>query len=393
MKAVKSIAAILAAIFAVALSACTATGDRQRHADAPNATVKKGVCVSRYNADGEAAAQKVTDLGVGWYYTWGTRSANTASGAEFVPMVWGKAQAEDEDALDEIERKYSSGEYARLLTFNEPDLPDQASMTVDEALSYWDRLEEIGIPLSSPAVSYYDKRNGNEWLDDFMRKATLQNKRVDFIAVHLYQSFYSSGAVSDLKDTLTALHDRYGKPIWLTEFGAIDIIERDKHTGAVSPSCTAANARRYIEQATNVLEQCAFVERYAWFVDNFAETGEARPWEAPHTTLYADDDGISETGKAYRAVSSNIPLYLTTEKLDAGTVGKKYAATLYACGGTGDYTFSAAGLPQGLKLSPDGAVSGKPTKSGTFYVKVTVTDSADAARRQSLTETLEIKIK
>ena len=51
--------------------------------------------------------------------------------------------------------------------------------------------------------------------------------------------------------------------------------------------------------------------------------------------------------------------------------------TLTATGGVGPpYTFTGAGLPPGLSISPSGTISGTPTVSGTFNYTVTITDSA-----------------
>lgn len=362
------------------------------HVDAENALSKKGVCVSRYNNGNGSDAKKIDDLNVSWYYTWGVRSYNESINAQFVPMVWGSEQAESDGDLAYIKKNYEDGTFTHLLTFNEPDLADQANMTVDQALSYWEKLESIGIPLSSPVVSSYTQGG---WLDEFMEKAIERGYRIDFIAVHSYQSFYTSGEVNKLKsDVLDVLYEKYQKPIWLTEFGAVDIIARDanKQTKQVSSSCTAANAQKYIEQSTNMLEQCGYVERYSWFLDNFQEKGESRAWEAPYTSLYNDDDTISKTGQTYRDVDSVISLFLNTESLDNATVGKSYEQKILVSGGTGNYIFSAKGLPNGLSMTKGGVIEGKATSSGSYTIKVTVTDSGKTGRKQTLTHNFELNV-
>lgn len=391
------------------------------HRDEANATVKRGVCVSRYNygnGDGEPnnvggkvqnkyltleqSADRIEALDCGWYYTWGAQSNNTYvdESVEFVPMVWGGGDAANVATRQSIKDGYESGKYTHLLTFNEPDLVDQSHLSVDAALAYWDVLEEIGIPLSAPAVSYYDKDNGNWWLDDFMKKATAQKKRVDFIAIHIYQTFYNANEVTKLKDTLTALYDKYGLPVWLTEFAAVDVTSRDIQQipagsglkGTVNPACTEANSIKYMTQATNMLEQLGFVERYAWFLDNFGgcydddnTTTNDRPWEAPFTALYNDDDSLSGMGAAYKAVESNFPLTLETLSLANAKRNTSYSQTVSVCGGTGNYTFKASGLPKGLKMSGAGVITGTPADAGTYPVKITVTDSGKTGRRQSFT--------
>lgn len=425
----KTVALISALCFAVVPAACdngnggTTDGDRYAaHVDSDVSVVKKGVCVSRYNSGSEQggssntsttlaqSAKKIKDLNVGWYYNWGTAPNNSQMDAsiEFVPMVWGRGQANDSSAINQIKTKYEDGTYTHLLTFNEPDLPDQSNMTVDQALSFWDDLEAIGIPLSSPAVSSYSATNGHPWLDEFMTKATAQNKRVDFIAIHLYQSFYASSAINDLKATLTSLWEKYHRPIWLTEFAAVDVVSRDMQQrpqgekGNISPACTVKNAQNYVRQATSMMEQLGFVERYSWFVDNFGGRyddytddikNNDRPWEAPFTTLYDNDDSISDVGKTYRDVSSAVALELKTTVLPNAKKGSKYDAVISVCGGNGDYAFSATGLPGGIKLAQNGKFSGSPTTTGTFAVKVTVTDSGQSGRKQSLTYTFSLTIK
>ncbi len=428
MKAIgKTVAAALAALVALVPAACG--DDRQTDEKTPTSAAhvaadvevaKKGVGVSRYNSGSERggssntsttliqSAERIKALNVGWYYNWGAAPDNPKidGSIEFVPMVWGRGQT-DAATLAAIKSKYEDGTYTHLLTFNEPDLSDQSNMTVDQALSYWDDLEEIGIPLSSPAVSSYSAQDGHPWLDEFMVKADEQGKRVDFIAIHLYQSFYSSTAVSELKSTMTALWNKYKRPVWLTEFAAVDIVSRDMQKtpqgvkGKVSPSCTVKNAQKYMTQAVGMLEQLGFVERYAWFVDNFGglydnytddNTRNDRPWEAPYTTLYNNDDSISDVGKTYRDTSSSVALQFDTLVLPKAKRGEKYSQKIKIAGGTGNYTFTASGVPSGLKVSPDGTVSGTPSSVGTFGIRVTVSDSGAAARRQTAEFTVDITV-
>lgn len=65
-------------------------------------------------------------------------------------------------------------------------------------------------------------------------------------------------------------------------------------------------------------------------------------------------------------------------ELAGGTEGESYLASLGALGGTTPYAWSVASgaLPPGLSLSPDGAVTGTPTASGTYAFTARVTDDA-----------------
>jgi hypothetical protein len=67
---------------------------------------------------------------------------------------------------------------------------------------------------------------------------------------------------------------------------------------------------------------------------------------------------------------------ITQTSLPGGTAGQSYSpVTLTATGGSGTYTWSATGLPQGLGISAGGVISGVPLSAGTFSASITVTDS------------------
>jgi len=79
--------------------------------------------------------------------------------------------------------------------------------------------------------------------------------------------------------------------------------------------------------------------------------------------------------------ASPVALAIASAGFHAGEVGVGYAAvTPYAAGGTAPYTWalSAGKLPPGLSIGPDGTVSGKPTRAGSFRFILLATDSAGA---------------
>jgi RNA polymerase sigma factor (sigma-70 family) len=214
---------------------------------APAAATRKGVGVWSFDGVDTALARS----GAGWYYTWST-AHDGISGPGFVPMVWGAGSVD----AGSLARARQAGPY--LLGFNEPDMSGQANMTVDQALALWPKLTATGRILGSPAVAYGGDTPGG-WLDRFMSGAAARGYRVDFVAVHWYGGdFTTPDAVAQLKRYVEAVHNRYHKPVWLTEFALIDFSH-----GTRFP--TDAQQAAFVTAATAMLDGLPWLQRYAWF--------------------------------------------------------------------------------------------------------------------------------
>jgi hypothetical protein len=236
--------------------------------------------VSLWDVGGYGPA--VEDVGAGWYYNWSSRPADVGGAAEFVPMIWGA----DSVNPDDLARARESG--STLLGFNEPDFASQADMPVEQALDLWPQLEATGLRLGSPAVAWGGADAGG-WLDRFMAGARERGLRVDFIALHWYGSDFSPAAVGQLEGYLRAVHDRYGLPIWLTEYALI----RFADGGSTYPSDAEQSA--FVTASTAMLEGLPFVERYAWFALPTPDEG------GNGTGLYSSPTTPTPAGEAYRA--------------------------------------------------------------------------------------------
>ncbi|MDR7278483.1 sigma-70 family RNA polymerase sigma factor [Catenuloplanes atrovinosus] len=213
------------------------------------ASSKKGVSTWQVAGVGPG----MTAVGASWYYTWGAGpdQVKAPSGVEFVPMIWGR----DSVNAGTLAQAKANGE--TLLGFNEPDLGEQANMTVEQALELWPQLQATGMRLGSPAVAYGGDTAGG-WLDRFMAGAKAKGYRVDFIALHWYGSDFSPAAVGHLEGYIKAVHDRYKLPIWVTEYGLINFAGSPKF-----PS--GAQQAAFIDGSTAMMEGLPYVERYAWF--------------------------------------------------------------------------------------------------------------------------------
>ncbi|HWE00175.1 MAG TPA: putative Ig domain-containing protein, partial [Bryobacteraceae bacterium] len=79
------------------------------------------------------------------------------------------------------------------------------------------------------------------------------------------------------------------------------------------------------------------------------------------------------------------PALAITPSLPPATLGAPYSQTLSASGGTGGYSWTGSGLPQGLSLASNGQISGTPATAGSFPMSVTVKDSAGDSTTVSIT--------
>ena len=113
--------------------------------------------------------------GAGWYYTWGTGAANPGNfDAKHYPDVLERARART--TINNI-RNSPNIEY--VLGFNEPERPDQANMTVAQAITVVDddlqRLHRTRASSSSAPRSPTPAAHGGQaWLSSFMSQASPQ---------------------------------------------------------------------------------------------------------------------------------------------------------------------------------------------------------------------------
>lgn len=120
------------------------------------------------------------------------------------------------------------------------------------------------------------------------------------------------------------------------------------------------------------LNYSAFQSRFIEF--NYGTQG--TPYGAGNTSTLQFLSSLTKSG-------ASAPITFAPS-LPSGTLGVPYSATFSpASGGTGSFTYSAAGLPAGLSLSGN-TVSGTAGLAGSFPVTLTATDSANASVSASL---------
>lgn len=118
--------------------------------------------------------------GMSWAYNWApTPGGSVPAGVEFVPMCW--------SGKDGPNFASNAAGASHVLSFNEPDHPDQANMDPATAaadhIKYLNPLSESGAQVGSPAITNGGGSMGISWLTEWF-KACAGNCKVDFVAMH-----------------------------------------------------------------------------------------------------------------------------------------------------------------------------------------------------------------
>ncbi|CAM9119621.1 unnamed protein product, partial [Ectocarpus fasciculatus] len=200
--------------------------------------------------------------GMSWWYNWSpamitseVKVAQSASGCEYIPMIWGEKDL-DSTRLANLD---SLDQSSYMLGFNEPNFGSQANLTPQEAAALWSTVKSeaatLGAEIVSPAVNFCGgdctKEDPYEWLDEFFSacEGIDGGCEVTAIAVHIYTC-----EVRYLNKIIYG-YLKYDLPIWVTEFACADD----------AAYMTEASQAAYLADALRLLELHPSVARYAWF--------------------------------------------------------------------------------------------------------------------------------
>jgi hypothetical protein len=211
--------------------------------------------------------------GVSWWYDWGVGSngpANAPSsyGMDYVPMSWNGNDVAAGGPVDGYLTAHPEAKY--LLVLNEPNLKDQANLSVDQVVTLWPSIEALaqkhGVKIVGPALNWgtvntaANPANPIAWLDAFFagyRSRYGKEPQVDAIAFHWYDYGLVGGGTGFLDDP-TKL-PKYGKKAWVTEFA-------NWHAQADGAQIdSVAKQKEQMRQWVSFMETHDIVERYAWF--------------------------------------------------------------------------------------------------------------------------------
>ena len=237
-------------------------------------SAKRGIAYDLHTAADLAALKE----GVSWWYDWGVGSngpagATTTYGMDYVPMSWNGNNLAAGGQVDTYLAAHPEVKY--LLVFNEPNLKDQANLTVAQVVALWPSVEALaakhGVKIVGPALNWgtvstaANPANPIEWLDAFFSAYQAQHGKapqVDALAFHWYDYGLVGGGTGFLDDP-TKL-PKYGKKIWVTEFA-------NWHSSSDGAQIdTLAKQEAQMKAWVSWMETHDIVERYAWFTGRWS---------------------------------------------------------------------------------------------------------------------------
>jgi hypothetical protein len=228
--------------------------------------VYRGVATNEWKGCGDLRALSRTS----WYWNWSLRpnsnvqNCNLDRHVEFVPMVWGKADAYS-DIIAQIPKdtKY-------LLGFNEPNFAGQSNLSPREAAEAWKNVEAqlarhglVGkIKVGTPSASPGGNMAPHEWLREFFQYCT--GCHFHFLSFHVYDCNYPYFNGASVGYWLGQVKS-FGLPIWLTEF--------DCPSNTPGRTVTIDDELQFMRSTFDLLDGDSQVERYSWFTARATNVG------------------------------------------------------------------------------------------------------------------------
>jgi len=246
-----------------------------------------------------------------WAYNWGRlNTLPVPQDTSFFPMQWGNFSWDIGSTQGPLCQEYPSwrkrADGIHLLGFNEPDRTDQSNMTMSQVISLWPRLQELDLPLVSPAPGTLGDNDGG-WKDSFFTQADALGYRVDYTAVHTYPG-PSGGNSDNLVNFVNSAYTYNGKsrPVWLTEFSFVDWGKNQTWSEEDNYNCLA----EFLWRA----EGLTALRKYALFI--FTENSEwpqpANSWQAvspaPRSNSYDINGNLTAFGKLYAGWDGDVTI-------------------------------------------------------------------------------------
>lgn len=222
---------------------------------------------------------------VTWLFNWELwRPDGIPSSVEWVPCVRTAEQVKDIDPFLTDIINGQSVKVSSFLGFNEPEIGDQANMSVEDAVRFWRESilpakQKFGFRLGSPGMTS-DVSKCKPWLNDFLGQLGDGNG-IDFLVVHWYGPDFSG-----LKKYLEDMRQTYGLSIWLNEFAC-------SRLGGESP--TSEEVQNFLKAAIPWLDDCEWIERYAYF--GHGQGQDVGDWVGPGSNFLENGTNHDDTNE------------------------------------------------------------------------------------------------
>ena len=225
-----------------------------------------------------------------------------------------------------------------VLGYNEPEVSNQANMSVATAISNWTTISNstvaynsahgTNIQLVSPAVS--DTTAGKAWMTDFHTQAVAAGLKVDAVAFHWYgwsTPDNISQAASNFEGSVNWYHNLWNKPVFITEFAIHD------WGGSYTDAQIIEANRQFLNIVIPWLESTSYVAGYAWY-NWFSDSPLYDSTTYEPTVMAYDYIGAVQSGSTSDIGGTNLGehiAYLNGGQLTmTGTAGTvKYLEALY----------------------------------------------------------------
>ena len=257
-----------------------------------------------WGADGRWAHSMTEKGTVSWYHHWEMGMIEEMpKHVEYVPTLWGpKKMKHWGNRKAEIEKH----KLTHILSFNEPDVPGQANMDVDDAVNlHMKELEPFvkkGLRISSPQLVW-----DFDWLKKFMHKCKAAGCNVHYIALHWYGS---ADDFDKFQSWVTRVYHEFKLPIWITEFGL---------TSASNPS--EHSVENFIRTASDWISKQEYIERAAWngcyAVDNPPDS-----FATPLTAFFHGGGALRKTAQIWLEGKGNRKLEVENSHTTLDFIGK-----------------------------------------------------------------------
>ncbi|KAM0339493.1 hypothetical protein ACHAPU_010898 [Fusarium lateritium] len=213
-------------------------------------------------------------------YNWASSSEGLSKDLRFVPMLWSGSNDHTQPWPSNMAKAILEG-CQEILSFNEPDLTEQANMKPEEAaLKHVQYLNPFTgrVKIGAPSVSNSMEENeGLQWLSAFFTACAQQEQKceIDFCPVHWYSrdAQYAGEWRGDLLNYLRDAHEVCGRrSIWLTEFsvpGPDHVIES------------------FLEDVMPQLEELDYLGAYFYFMVTIGRLMATENSLSPYGRIYA----------------------------------------------------------------------------------------------------------